>query len=116
LRGSFERLSSALGAGLYRIAQEAITNAAKHARATRVDIILRRLEENIELVVADNGKACDAQGVAKSGLGLLGIRERTAALGGRLSFESGQPTGLVLCVVVPAPQAVLDEGHAECPA
>jgi signal transduction histidine kinase len=59
--------------------------------------------KEIELVVADDGKACDIDFAAGSGMGLLGMRERIVALGGRLSFETGRPTGMILHAVIPAP-------------
>ena len=123
--GSFEGLPSAFGASLYRIAQEAITNAAKHAQATRVGLRLRMCDvgvaaldsgREVELIVDDDGRACDGDLAAKSGMGLLGMRERIAALGGRLSFESGAPTGLVLRAIIPAPPAISGESLASCAA
>ena len=112
--GDLDGLPSSLGASLYRIAQEAITNAAKHAEATRIGLHLRvgqgvdaaadpRARE-IELTVDDNGKGADIDVTTKSGMGLLGMRERIAALGGRLQFETRRPTGLILHAMIPAPQ------------
>ncbi|OAF14246.1 histidine kinase [Bradyrhizobium centrolobii] len=104
--GAFENLPAAVGAGLYRIVQEALTNAAKHAGATRVTLELaaRKVAGNedrvIELCIADDGRLGDA--AVKSGMGLLGMRERVAALGGRLSFETGPDRGATLRVVIPA--------------
>jgi signal transduction histidine kinase len=102
-----EGLPSALGASLYRVAQEALTNAAKHADATRVVLALtrRRAPTEIELVVEDNGVMGDAGQAVKPGLGFLGMRERIATLGGRLSFEAGPKTGSVLRVVIPVAPA-----------
>jgi signal transduction histidine kinase len=123
LDGDFERLPAALGAGLYRVAQEAITNAAKHAEATRIVLQLALHEARggrgtaeIELTVADDGSAGDRDQAARSGMGLLGMRERVATLGGRLSFEVGHGAGSVLRVVVPVMPAAGREVGAECPA
>jgi signal transduction histidine kinase len=121
-----EGVPSAVGAGLYRVAQEAITNAAKHADARRVvlRLVTRPAEpttENaareIELTVDDDGRAGDPDPAARSGMGLLGMRERVATLGGRMSFESGRDTGSVLRVVIPvvAPTA-RPPGERECAA
>ncbi|QIG92254.1 MULTISPECIES: sensor histidine kinase [unclassified Bradyrhizobium] len=117
ISGSFERLPSSVSANLYRIVQEALTNAAKHAGATRVMLRLQMREaapsddSEITLAIDDDGRPGDPQGNPqvdlkgdpqfKSGLGLLGMRERVAALGGRLSFEAGQPNGSALRVIVP---------------
>ncbi|HVJ51771.1 MAG TPA: histidine kinase [Aliidongia sp.] len=103
IRGSFDGLPPGFGAGLYRIAQEAITNAAKHAAATRVGLRLQRRETEIEMVVEDDGPAGEIELAGKSGLGLLGMRERVAALGGTLGFEAGRPAGFILRATLPAP-------------
>ena len=104
----FENLSAELGANLYRVAQEATTNAAKHASASRVRLCLTarlvhpsngdRSDREIELVVEDDGRLADRP--VKSGMGLLGMRERVASLGGRLSFEAGPKGGSILQVVI----------------
>ncbi|WP_050626402.1 sensor histidine kinase [Bradyrhizobium viridifuturi] len=109
LSGSFARLPASISANLYRIVQEALTNAAKHAGATRVVLRLEMREAasgsdgEIALAIDDDGRPGDPQAdlQAKSGMGLLGMRERVAALGGRLSFEAAQPHGASLRVVVP---------------
>ncbi|MGA7811236.1 histidine kinase [Bradyrhizobium sp.] len=116
LSGSFVKLPSALGVNLYRIAQEAITNAARHAEASCVTLHLRMRASTpdqpapeIELCVDDDGnaKAIDlAAGAGRglSGMGLVGMRERVTALGGRLRFEQRHPAGLTLHAIIPAPQ------------
>jgi signal transduction histidine kinase len=110
LYGDFEWVPTALGAGLYRVAQEAITNAAKHAKATRVVLQLTMREgpsprggpaAEIELRVDDEGRTGDPDRPLKPGMGFLGMRERVAMLGGRLSFEAGHEAGSVLRVVIP---------------
>ena len=110
LSGDFESLPAAIGHNLYRIAQEAITNAAKHAEASEVMLRLTmrdtcsvaadgaRLDE-IELIVKDDGRASER--AVKSGMGLLGMRERVAGLGGRLTFEARPGQGAALRVVIP---------------
>jgi signal transduction histidine kinase len=123
LGGGLEGLPSAVGAGLYRIAQEAMTNAAKHAEATRVvvrvvmreaqpDVGDRALKE-IELTVDDDGRLADHDPAVRSGMGLLGMRERVATLGGRISFEAGRRTGTVLRVVIPVGPVARSDGSAE---
>ena len=108
LSGRFENLPTELAANLYRVAQEATTNAAKHAGAGTVSLRLSGrgatgngdgLDAEIELVVEDDGHLADRP--VKSGLGLLGMRERVASLGGQLSFEAGAKGGSILRVVVP---------------
>ena len=81
-----ERLPASIETALYRIVQEALNNAAKHAWATRVTIRLRRTENAVICSVLDNGVGfdpCDVRaGSDGPGLGLIGIRERLHALGG----------------------------------
>lgn len=97
--GTFETLRATISANLYRIVQEALTNAAKHADATKVDLELTMHADEITLAIDDDGRSTDR--AAKSGMGLLGMRERVAALRGRLSFEAGPNGGSALRVVIP---------------
>lgn len=96
--GAFESVPASVSANLYRIVQEALTNAAKHADATRVSLHLTMAESEIALAIEDDGRPNEA--AVKSGMGLLGMRERVAALRGRLSFETG-PNGSALRVFIP---------------
>jgi two-component system sensor histidine kinase UhpB len=93
---------------LYRVVQEALTNVAKHAEATRVDIRLdcpavpRGAAGNITLTVRDDGRGRHAADpVAGAGLGIVGMRERVEALGGRLDAVSEAGRGFVLSVILP---------------
>jgi signal transduction histidine kinase len=111
LSGEFGALPRDFAANLYRVAQEAITNAAKHAQASRVTLHLRMQEAtaadhraHIEIAVDDDGQA-GGDLTLKSGMGLLGMRERITALGGRLSLDTLRPNGLVLCAQIPVPPA-----------
>ena len=85
---------------LYRIVQEALNNAAKHARATTVRIKLRSTASKIACSVCDDGRGFDPQTESK-GLGLLGIRERLNALGGTLSVDAGPRRGVTLVADIP---------------
>ncbi|KYK45408.1 histidine kinase [Bradyrhizobium liaoningense] len=96
--GAFESVPASVSANLYRIVQEALTNAAKHAGATKVSLHLTMDDSEIALAIEDDGRPNEA--AAKSGMGLLGMRERVAALHGRLSFETG-PHGSALRVFIP---------------
>jgi signal transduction histidine kinase len=76
---------------LFRILQESLTNVARHAAATRVDIRLQSEPEKITLVVSDNGRGIpESQANAPGAMGLLGMRERALLLGGRCEI-SGSP-------------------------
>ena len=102
LDGDLDALPPAFGASLYRIAQEALTNAAKHAEATRVTLRLTVDEtREIRLTVDDDGNSIEAVPAHRSGMGMLGMRERVATLGGRMSFETAPQSGSVLRVAIP---------------
>jgi signal transduction histidine kinase len=100
-----DALPASVGGSLYRIAQEALTNAAKHAGATCVTLALTLREGEVELTVADDGRSGDAEPAGRRGLGLLGMRERVDSLGGRMRFDGGRGTGANLRVVIPVDRA-----------
>ena len=83
-----QRLSPETETTLYRIAQEALTNVVKHADARSVRMRLSRSGNRIVLVVQDDGRGFEPESVRDGGVGLLGMRERIALVGGRLTIES----------------------------
>jgi two-component system NarL family sensor kinase len=88
----------------YRVAQEALTNVARHAAATCVQIILRRKSHWIVLEIHDDGQGSDAAAVQADraqGLGLRGMRERLALVGGDLRIDSRPGHGTQLLARVP---------------
>ena len=91
---------------IYRAAQEALSNVARHARATRVDAALETRDDCAILTIRDDGVGFDVAGLLRgpasvaSGIGLRSIREQAVALGGKLEIESG-PAGTTLLVSVP---------------
>lgn len=99
------RLPGSIEAALYRVAQEALTNAVKHARATEVTIQLRREAAAIFCHIRDDGVGCDAKltetSTGERGLGLSGIRERARSLGGTLEIKSAAGVGTELIVSIP---------------
>ena len=88
---------------LYRIAQEALNNTCKHARATRVDVLLERRDHSVVLIVEDDGAGFNVEEKADSheGLGLLGMRERAVLVGGTLEIESAPGEGTTIFARVP---------------
>ena len=88
---------------VYRIFQEALTNVARHAAATRVDACLTAGQGNLLLEIRDNGKGFDPEGRSAKSCGILGMRERAARLGGELSFVPLQPTGTSVQARFPLP-------------
>ncbi len=97
------RLSPVAELGLFRAAQEALTNAVRHGRADRIAVVLEAAPGRLVLKVTDNGRGCPA---VVPGNGLTGMRERVAGVGGRVSWESPAQGGFVLEVRIPADEAV----------
>ena len=98
-----ERLQPEVETTLYRIVQEALTNIAKHAGATRVSVLLVRRRGLVNALIEDDGHGFDADDEARGGMGLAGMRERLALLDGRLTIESARDTGTSLFAEVPLP-------------
>ena len=104
VRGEERRLPPNDELHLYRIAQEALTNVRKHARARQVTVELVFGEEELRLTVADDGiGGVELNGDARrhAGLGLVGMRERAKLLGGELRIESPPGEGTRITVLVP---------------
>jgi signal transduction histidine kinase len=102
VRGEPRRLSPEYETALFRIAQEGLNNIAKHAQASRTDLRLRYWPRQICLVLDDNGRGFTDEQLheAGAGLGLRGIQERAALLGGRCDIRSvpGHGTRVRVCV------------------
>lgn len=103
--GMAARLAPDLEVAAYRMIQEALTNVAKHAHASRVQVTLRRSDERFMAMVRDDG---DGFRVAeldrpdrRRGLGLIGMRERALQLAGVVSLESGPGQGTALTITLP---------------
>lgn len=100
------RLKAEVEIALYRVVQETLTNVARHAQAQRVSLRLVRQEASVTVLIEDDGCGFDVQEVtnrraAEPGLGLIGIRERVAVLGGRLDIQSKLGQGTKLFVEIP---------------
>lgn len=94
---------------LYRIVQEALNNIAKHAKAKHVEVMFERRDDLLVLVIEDDGKGFSTKNkrLLTKGLGLTGMRERAALIGGSLEIESAPGKGTTLYVRVPAAWALL---------
>jgi signal transduction histidine kinase len=89
-------------ATIYRVVQEALTNAVKHANAGRVAVVVREDADAVDIVVRDDGQGFDPDAAASSaGFGLLGMRERIALVGGTLAVESSPGKGAEIRARVP---------------
>jgi two-component system sensor histidine kinase UhpB len=100
--GELGALDEARGLVIFRLVQEALTNVARHAAATQVRILIDRSasRQGIEVLIADNGRGADLS-VPRSGFGLVGMRERVAALGGSISLLGGQGEGFKVMAFIP---------------
>jgi signal transduction histidine kinase len=111
-----ERLTSPVETAMYRIVQEGLTNVTKHAQATQAIVRLGRRLRAVVCSIVDNGRGFDARaGSARTqsqGLGVIGMRERVATLGGTLSITSRPGRGTTLKIVVPLETVVCHPGSS----
>ena len=89
---------------MFRISQETLTNVARHSRATRAEVVLQKRGDRLVLRIHDNGRGFDQTGPALSkSLGLLGMRERAAILGGHVDITSAPGKGTTVTAWIPFP-------------
>lgn len=104
-RGKIEKMNSTMRTVLYRTAQESLTNVAKHAKASRVTVNLRKSRGTIRMEIKDDGKSFKTKSKVsartKKGLGLLGMRERVEMIGGCLTVEPVPGQGTLICAEIP---------------
>jgi two-component system CheB/CheR fusion protein len=105
------RLPPQVETTLYRVVQEALTNVAKHAKASRLSLILNRRADDILVIIEDDGVGFDVENGTESTrsgprLGLVGMKQRVQAVGGDFQVESTPGSGTTVFVRVP----VLDDG------
>jgi signal transduction histidine kinase len=99
--GAAERLDPELENTVYRVVQEALTNAAKHSRAEHVRLRVAAVGAMIEVEVTDDGVGFDPE-EAGPGFGLVGMRERVELAGGRIEISSSPGSGTTLAAAIPA--------------
>jgi signal transduction histidine kinase len=104
-----QRMSPAAETHLYRIAQEALTNCARHSKASRITVSLEQSGDRVRLRIADNGRGFD-QSKRSRGFGLIGMRERMNTLGGDVEIRS---TAQGVTIVAEAPIERIYEGIAD---
>ncbi len=101
------RLPQPVETALFRVLQEAITNVLKHSGAASVSVVLQATDDEVTLIVEDDGRGFDLTGntpgqqFGTNRLGLLGLRERLALVGGSLEMESSHETGTAIYVRIP---------------
>ncbi|MGP1476271.1 MAG: sensor histidine kinase, partial [Phocaeicola sp.] len=99
--GYTKRVSINLEEMLYRFAQELVNNAIKHSKATDISLQLLRDEENVTVIVCDNGIGMNKD-AEKKGSGIKGIRSRLGVFHGRIDIDSVAGEGTEIHIVVPA--------------
>ncbi|MGA3039966.1 MAG: PAS domain S-box protein [Bryobacteraceae bacterium] len=115
-RGISTRLSLRSAATLYRIAEEALANVARHAHANQAWVTLSRTAKGIKLAIRDDGAGFDAAAAdAGSGLGMLAMRERLRAVNGSLSIRTRPGAGTEVAALAPW-AALLSAGNQACTA
>jgi len=97
-----EVVASNASTAMFRIFQEILTNVARHAKATRAEVVLQKQRDRLVLLIRDNGRGFDQadRSLSKS-LGLLGMRERAAILGGRVNISSAPGKGTTVTAWIP---------------
>jgi signal transduction histidine kinase len=105
---------------LYRVAQEALTNVARHAQASAAKVIIQKLNGAVRMRISDDGKgfhaAAGSNGGSGTRLGLLGMRERLEMVGGKFTLTSRPGKGTVVTVEIPVAERSLRLGAGTRPA
>jgi signal transduction histidine kinase len=105
--GELRNLPDSYRTCIYRVAQEALTNCARHANAKLIRVNLHGGPEMLSLTVEDDGVGFDVEKVRNRGIGLLGIEERVRELGGSMVLRSQLSRGSLLRCEIPAPREVI---------
>ncbi len=110
LDGAVDEIGEPHRTSVYRIVQEALTNCARHAKATHISISLRRQDQVLAALIQDDGIGFSGTEPKFNGLGLLGMKERVRDLDGSLSFHSAEGAGTTIKISIPLPSVAL-VGH-----
>ncbi|HBO43572.1 MAG TPA: hypothetical protein DD670_06505 [Planctomycetaceae bacterium] len=105
----FDRLPPILENAIYRMVQEALTNACTHSKSTKVRVSLVQERQDLRVEVQDWGVGFDTQAIGQGHFGLESIRQRVRLLGGRLRIDSKPGSGTLLQVVVPILEKQFEE-------
>ena len=101
IHGLKDRLESTIETVLFRVLQEIINNIIKHSEASIVNIQIIRHENELSMMVEDNGKGFDASKISSDGIGMKNIRSRIAYLNGTVHFDSQPGKGTTVSIEVP---------------
>lgn len=94
-------LAAPIEEALYRITQEALSNIARHSKATEVRVLLQQTPGQVNLIISDNGRGFDVKSRRGQGIGLLSMQERLALLNGKIEIESTRGKGTILTIYCP---------------
>lgn len=92
--GDFKKISAEQSVAIYKIYQEALTNAVRHGKASNI-VIKINIEDRINIYIKDDGIGC---GDIKAGLGLTGMKDRVESLGGKIEFETSEGFGIRIII------------------
>lgn len=106
--GNFEYFPDTLQVTIYRFVQECTTNCVRHAEARHVRVEVHQLQQHVKISVTDDGIGLSQKMV--SGFGLIGMRERVTALGGRIAFDTEEGKGLQVRALIPFKQITSTPG------
>lgn len=109
MAGQLDGLDDALATAVYRIVQEAVNNALRHAQASRIDVNVHVSAGRLQLEIVDNGKGRLKQFQTPGRYGVLGMRERAQALGGSFDLDQIEPAGVQVRVSLPLTRQQEDE-------
>jgi signal transduction histidine kinase len=96
-----ERLDQHIEINIYRIIQETISNILKHAHATEIILQINRLEDDLLLIVEDNGTGFEIDATERPGIGLKNIQSRVDTLYGNLHIDSRKGKGTIITIEIP---------------
>lgn len=95
------KLGDDLSKMIYRIVQEALANATKHSKATRIEVSLKIVNQQIVVKIIDNGVGMDLKRIASQGIGLSNIKERVMLLSGFVTIDSAPQQGVKIVIKIP---------------
>jgi signal transduction histidine kinase len=109
LEGDVDRLAEPHRTCVYRVVQEALTNCARHAKASQIGVSLRRGDKMLRLLIQDDGVGLSDSAGKTNGFGLLGVGERVKELRGTALVHSTNGAGTTLSIEIPVPDEVPEE-------
>jgi len=104
ITGDADSVSDDVRTCIYRIVQEALTNASRHANAKQIKVTIERHCRDVQAVIEDDGSGFDRRKARRRGLGLLGMEERVREIGGTLDIKSQPGRGTRISILLPVPE------------